>query len=170
MSVNFLTFFNLNENFTASELFSSYNNKMVEIDSLNISLVDKEFYKQNINAMYSQAKTHLESKNSLSTIDNRLNNVDIGIDNRLNNVDIAIDNAFSYINSFLSNINSFKNNWLSSDIENTYLQSNRSSYKEELNPDNSITVYEEIITNNNGQINKTIKSYIKYRDGRIENL
>jgi hypothetical protein len=151
MSVNFLNFFQLNENFTASELFSSYNNKIVEIDSLNISSIDKEFYKKNINLMYSQAKNSL--------------------DNRTNNVNLAIDNAFLHINHFLSNINAFKNNWLSPNInDNIYSQSKESSYKEVLNADNSITVHEETIINNNGIINKTIKSYKKYKDGSIENI
>jgi len=139
MSVDFLNFFQLNENFTASELFSSYNNKIAEIDSLNISSIDKEFYKKNINAMYSQAKN--------------------------SNVNFAIDNAFLHINHFLSNINAFKNNWLSPNIT-----TKESSYKEVLNEDNSITVHEETIINNNGIINKTIKSYKKYKDGRIENV
>jgi hypothetical protein len=167
MSVDFLNFFQLNENFTASELFSSYNNKIAEIDSLNISSIDKEFYKKNINLMYSQAKNSL--------------------DNRTNNVNLAIDNAFLHINHFLSNINAFKNNWLLPNIsdniysqsndniysqsnDNIYSQSKQSSYKEVLNADNSITVHEETIINNNGIINKTIKSYKKYKDGRIENV
>lgn len=154
MSVDLLNFFQLNENFTDSELSSSYNNKIVGIDSLNISPVDKAFYKKNINAMYYEGKRHLELKNSL--------------DNRLSNVDFAMNNAFSHINSFLSNINSFKNNWLSPNItNNVYSQSKESSYKEILNSDNSITVYEETITNSNGIINKTIKSYKKYQDGSI---
>jgi hypothetical protein len=159
MSVDFLNFFQLNENFTASELFSSYNYKIAEIDSLNISSIDKEFYKKNINLMYSQAK-------------NALNN-------RTNNINFAIDNAFLHINHFLSNINAFKNNWLLPNIsdniysqsnDNIYSQSKESSYKEVLNEDNSITVHEETIINNNGIINKTIKSYKKYKDGRIENV
>jgi len=157
MSVNFLNFFQLNENFTANELISSYNNKIDEIDKEFYSYAyTHENHKQNINKMYSEAKRYLDSKNSL--------------DNRLDNVNSAIDNAFSHINHFLSNINAFKNNWLSPNITNTNLQTKQSSYNEVLNQDESITVYEEVITNNNGVINKTIKSYKKYKDGTIENV
>ena len=64
---------------------------------------------------------------------------------------------------------------VSTTIKNIYcdsstIQSKESSYKEVLNEDNSITVHEETIINNNGIINKTIKSYKKYKDGRIENV
>jgi len=157
MSVNFLNFFQLNENFTASELISSYNKKIDEIDKEFYShAYIHENYKQNINKMYSEAKRYLDSKNSL--------------DNRLANVNFAIDNAFSHINHFLSNINTFKNNWLSPNITNTNLQTKQSSYNEVLNQDESITVHEEVIINNNGVINKTIKSYKKYKDGTIENV
>jgi len=139
MSVDFRKFFNLKNGYTKDELVTSYNNKLAEINRMNISQVDKEYYKQNVNKSYLEANKYTN-----------------------NNFDLI-----NYSNNLFSN---FFNNFNTSIIpsETSYFSQYQSSSSQVLNPDKSVTVIENSITNNNGNIKKINKSYKKYQDGRIE--
>jgi hypothetical protein len=145
MSVDFRKFFNLKKGYTKNELVSSYNNKLTEIDRMNISQVDKEYYKQNVNNSYIQANKYLNQKSN-------------------NNFDIV-----NYSNNLFSNfINNFNFDTYIIPSETSYFSQYQSSSSQVLNPDKSVTIIESSITNNNGNIKKSNKSYKKYQDGRIE--
>ena len=145
MSVNFRKFFNLKNGYTKDELVSSYNNKITEIDRMNISQVDKEYYKQNVNKSYLQANKYINQKSN--------NNFDL-----INYSNKLINNFFNEFNFNTSIVPS----------ETSYYSQYKSSSSQVLNPDKSITIIESSMTNNNGNIQKSNKSYKKYQDGRIE--
>ena len=153
MPVDFLNYFNLPKNFSENDLFNSYNNKLAEIDRLNISSIDKDFYKESLDTIYSKAKKYFRHKNALATVDNFSNTVN-----------------FPYFDSFINSMNNLNRNWFLSSSGNTTSSEYSQSVRSVLNPDNSTTVYEETVINTNGDVKKTIKSYKKYPNGRIENL
>ena len=144
MSVNFRKFFNLKNGYTKDELVSSYNKKITEIDRMNISQVDKEYYKQNVNKSYLEANKYLNQKS---------NNFDIV--NYSNNLFTNLFDNFNFDTSIVPS-------------ETSYFSQYQSSSSQVLNPDKSVTVIESSMTNNNGNIKKSNKTYKKYQDGRIE--
>jgi hypothetical protein len=144
MSVDFRKFFNLKKGYTKDDLVSSYNNKLSEINRMNISQVDKEYYKQNVNNSYLQANKYLNQKS---------NNFDLI--NYSNNLFSNFYNKFNFDTSIVPS-------------ETSYFSQYQSSSSQVLNPDKSVTVIESSITNHNGNIKKSNKTYKKYQDGRIE--
>ena len=144
MSVDFRKFFNLKNDYTKDELVSSYNNKLTEIDRMNISQVDKEYYKQNVNNSYLEANKYLNQKS--------------------NNFDI-VNYSNKLFTNFFDNFN-FDTSIVPS--ETSYFSQYQSSSSQVLNPDKSVTIIESSMTNNNGNIKKSNKTYKKYQDGRIE--
>ena len=134
MSVDFRKFFNLKSGYTKNELVSSYNKKLTEIDRMNISQVDKEYYKQNVNNSYLQANKYLQQKS--------------------NNFDII-----NYSNNLFTNLlNNFNTNTTIVPSETSYFSQYHSSSSQVLNPDKSVTIIESSMTNNNGNIKKSNKS------------
>jgi hypothetical protein len=153
MSVDFRKFFNLKNDYTKDELVSSYNNKLTEIDRMNISQVDKEYYKQNVKNSYLHANKYINRKDNKYINQKDNNNFDI------------VNYSNNLFNNFFNNFN-FDTSIIPS--KTSHFSQYQSSYSQVLNPDKSVTVIKNSITNNNGNINKSIKKYKKYQDGRIE--
>ena len=149
MSLSFLEFFNLDESFTKKDLDKSYNKKMDDMESLNISSSDKKFYKMSIDKAFDKAERYLNKYNLV----------------------IPKNNIF-YSDPVFDNLLSFRKN-LYDDFKwnnKSYSSSVQKSYSQILNPDKSFTVTERSIINKNGKTEKIDKKYKKYPDGRIEYL
>lgn len=149
MSLSFLEFFNLDESFTKKDLDKSYNKKMDDMESLNISSSDKKFYKMSIDKAFDKAERYLNKYNLV----------------------IPKNNIF-YSDPDFDNLLSFRKN-LYDDFKwnnKSYSSSVQKSYSQILNPDKSFTVTERSIINKNGKTEKIDKKYKKYPDGRIEYL
>jgi hypothetical protein len=152
MSLSFLEFFNLDELFTKQELDKSYNKKMDDIESLNISSSDKKFYKMSIDKAYDKAERYL-NKYSLSLIPK----------DNLFYSDPVFDNLLSFRKNLFDDFKWDKN-------AKNFSSSVQKSYSQILNPDKSFTVTERSIISKNGKTEKIDKKYKKYPDGRIEYL
>jgi len=149
MSLSFLEFFNLDESFTKKDLDKSYNKKMDDIESLNISSSDKKFYKMSIDKAFDKAERYL---------DRSLDRYGLNV--------IPNDPIFDY-NLFPFRKNLFNDlKWNNNAI--SYGHSVQKSYSKILNPDKSFTITERSIINKNGKTEKIDKKYIKYPDGRIK--
>ena len=142
MSLKFLTFLNLNDSFTQKDLDVSYDKKINEINSMNISSIDKDYFKDSVNRAYYKASKYLQGRNML----------------QINN---------SFFNNLLSLKNHYNNNL---ETSNSYSESIQKSSSQILNPDKSITITEKTIKNKNGQIEEKNISYKKYPDGTIKYL
>lgn len=150
--VNYLKFFDLNEDFTKEELKSAYIKKVKEIDALNISDFDKQFYIEQSYQLYRKAKNDLYYSNNL---------IDINYNDFFNR-------PFSLFNNFFNNMNLLTKGFDKIDKEKSYAYSEYKSYTEKLNEDKSKTITETIKTNKNGVESITTNSYKKYLDGKIE--
>jgi hypothetical protein len=60
----FLEFFKLSTIFTKKELDDAYDKKIKEIDQLNISKIDKEYYKQTTKELYLKANNFVSYENN----------------------------------------------------------------------------------------------------------
>ena len=60
----FLEFFKLSKLFTKKELDNAYDIKIKEIDQLNISKIDKEYYKQTAKELYLKANNFVSYENN----------------------------------------------------------------------------------------------------------
>jgi hypothetical protein len=156
MSLSFLEFFNLDESFTKKDLDKSYNKKMDDIESMNISSSDKKFYKMSIDKAFDKAERYL---------DRSLDRYGITLvpKHNLFYSDPAFDNLLSFRKNLFNDLKWNKN-------ENNFSSSVQKSYSKILNPDKSFTVTERSLINKNGKIEKIDKKYKKYPDGRIEYL
>lgn len=54
-----LQFFNLEKSFTKNNLDNAYNKKIKELDQLQISVIDKEYYKETIKNLYYKAQHYI---------------------------------------------------------------------------------------------------------------
>jgi len=65
MSLKFLSFLNLNDSFTLDDLDVSYDKKISEINSMNISSIDKDYFKDSVDRAYYKARKYLHGRNML---------------------------------------------------------------------------------------------------------
>jgi hypothetical protein len=64
----FLEYFKLQTSFTKNDLDKAYDKKIKEIDQLNISKIDKEFYKQTTGDLYIKANNYIIRNNQNKSI------------------------------------------------------------------------------------------------------
>ena len=139
--VNYLRFFGLNEDYTKEELKSAYVKKVKEIDTLNISDIDKQFYIEQSYKLYKNAKYDL-----------------------YNHDNFFLYKPMSLFNDFFNNMRLLS----SKELNDAYSYSEYKSYSEKINEDKTKTIVETIKTIKNGVETVTTNTYKKYPDGKVE--
>jgi len=138
MSVNFMTFFGLRENFTLDELRNAKNTKLNSLANTKLSEEDKQVYALEIIRLYKKAKRQISQN--------------------YNNFSLTpLNNSNSFLNNMINHMQQFNFNNLQNTSSNFASQSR--SYNERMLSDGSKIVMEVIKTNNNGTIKEEIKSY-----------
>jgi hypothetical protein len=138
MSVNFMTFFGLRENFTLDELRNAKNSKLNSLANTKLSEEDKQVYALEIIRLYKKAKRQISQNH---------NNFSL----------IPLNNSNSFFNNVINHMQQFNFNNLQNTLTNITSQSR--SYNERMLSDGSKIVMEVNKTNNNGTIKEEIKSY-----------
>jgi len=149
MSVSYKLFFNLGDNFTMEQLKYARNKKLNAISLMDVPDIDKKLYAEQVVELYKKGKKELLDRNQPQT------GFNINLMNPLNLGSFSMhmmSNAFNMANM---NVNAF---------------SQSTSCQEIVNNDGTRTVIETTKTNNNGQIQETIKKYIKNNDGTVQPL
>jgi len=176
MPLTYLSVFNLNKDFTISDLEHSYNaKKKVIVENSSLSEADKEYFLENIHLLYRQAK-HDYHKRELRI----MNNTNIRNINFVNPVNhrryrSLFDNL---TNSFLEPVRLFDfpsvhDEWLSfrglePEASQSTFSSSSTSYREKTLPDGSRIVVNESITNKNGEVSRNTSSYRRLANGTTE--
>jgi hypothetical protein len=161
MPMSYLTFFSLNNDFTILDLEKSYENKKKAIgESSNLSEADKEYFLENIQLLYKQAKQDYHRRELTNMNNTRTRNL--------------IPRYRSLFDNFLD-FPSMPDEWLSfrgfeipSQQSQSTFSSSSSSYRERFLPDGSRIVINENTTNNNGEITKNTNSYRRLANGSTE--
>lgn len=138
MTVNFMTFFGLRENFTLDELRNAKNNKLHSLANTSLTNEEKYVYATEIIKLYKKAKRQI-SQNYY--------NLSLSPFNNSNNI----------FNNMLNHTQQFNFNNMQNTSGNFTSQSR--SYNERILSDGSKIIMEVNKTNNNGQVNEEIKSY-----------
>jgi hypothetical protein len=194
MSPNFFEFFKLSEAFTKEDLDKAYFRKLKNVESLNISIADKDLYRKEVKKTYKKAIKYInefsidpintmEPKKEPEFIKHVYYNLSSVSNDLLNESNLYSDyEEKSKIikkviskpvkkNDLIKNIFDLNNqitdgiDWYES--RKGFLHSIEKSYSKILNPDNSYTIREKSIINNNGKIEKKEKKYKKYSNGEI---
>ena len=147
MDYNYLTIFNLKNDFTKKELNEAFLNNIKNIDSLNLNDDDKQILLDGYIKEYELAKFSLKNFN-INNIDSINNNFDI-----FNNLKFNFNNFNNILNEFNNNISQ----------NNVFTQSY--SMNKVLNNNGTSTVIEKKNINNNGKIDNNISSFIIDKDG-----
>ena len=184
MSSTYLSVFNLNKDFTISDLEQSYNTKKkVILENSSLSEADKEYFLENIHLLHRQAK-HDYHKRELSIMNNtNLTNIrNINLVNPINHR--RYRNIFDNLaGSLLEPVRLFEfpsfpsvhDEWLSfrglEPVVQTELpsfSSNSTSYREKSLPDGSRIIVNESTTNKNGEVLRNTSSYRRLANGTTE--
>jgi len=196
MSPSFFEFFKLNETFTKEDLDKAYFRKLKSVDSLNISVADKDFYRKAVKKIYKKAIKYV-SEFGIEPIDSLVPKKEkpfikhVYYNLSLSNDLLNESNLYSDYkekptvikkviskpvkrNDLIKNIFDLNNqitdgiDWYES--RKGFLHSIEKSYSKILNYDKSYTIIEKSIVNKNGKEEKKEKKYKKYPNGEIEYL
>jgi hypothetical protein len=137
MTVNFMTFFGLRENFTLDELRNAKNNKLHSLANTSLTNEEKYVYATEIIKLYKKAKRQISQNYYLSLLP-------------FNNSNNIFNNMLNHTQQF--NFNNMQN------TSGNFTSKSR-SYNERMLSDGSKIIMEVNKTNNNGQVNEEIKSY-----------
>lgn len=181
MSLTYLSVFNINKDFTISDLEQSYaSKKKVITENSSLSDADKEYFLENIHLLYRQAKQDYHRREL-----NIMNNINSSNINRLNHR--RYRNLFDeWFGNFLEPVRvldfpSVHDEWLSHRVfepiqltnpssqssQNTF-SSSSSSYRERTLPNGSRLVVNETTTNKNGEVSRNTNSYRRLTNGTTE--
>ena len=151
--------FNLKENYTKDELTSKFNEKIKEINNLNISLLDKHLLLEQYDKEYKKLLNKFVINNIFNTfrsfempqiIAPQMNQLHMPLIDQLNSSQVLPILGENQLN--LPQINS---NYSASSY----------SYSSQVNPDGVRTVYHHNKTNNNGIVNEVTNQYIIDKNG-----
>ena len=138
MSVNFMTFFGLRENFTLDELRNAKNSKLNSLANTPLTKEEKHVYATEIIRLYKKAKRQISQN--------------------YNNFSLTpFNNSNSFFNNMINHMQQFNFDNMQNTSSNFTSQSR--SYNERMLSDGSKIIMEVNKKNNNGQINEEIKSY-----------
>ena len=137
--VSYREFFDLNQDFTLENLEKAYQNKISELEKLQIKENDKKFFIEQIKKLFDEAKFDIYHKSSLF---------------------IPFDMSNSGVFTHLPLFDDFNTrmNADSSKIDNYNFYSSASSYQSTTGPDEKKTIIEKNKINKNGKIDE--KTYI----------
>lgn len=147
MSVGYKLFFNLSDNFTMEQLKYARNKKLNAISLMEVSDIDKKVYAEQVVELYKKGKKELLDRTQPQA------GININLMNPLNLGAFSMQMMSNAFNMTNMNVNAF---------------SQSTSCQEIVNSDGTRTVIETTKTNNNGQIQETIKKYIKNNDGSVQ--
>ena len=159
MDLNYLTIFNLSENYSKDDLNKAFIEKIKNIDNLDLNSEDKQLLMDGYIHEYKIAKSFLNKNN----FENNFGNLNLDFFNNFNNNFNNFNNNFnSIINEFQANLYNNTNNTNSTN-SNVYSQ----SYSINKVINNGIsTVIEKKNINDNGKIDNNISSFIIDKDGK----
>jgi len=150
---NYITFFNLQNNFTKNDLDIAADNKFKELYTYNLHKEYEKIIIKKIYEMYDRANNDLSSTSlSVNLSNNQLNHLHNSFSNPFINCENLFTNPFTNINLNNSNSNHYSTSKSSSQV---------------LQDDGSILIKEVIKKNNNGNITETIKTYKQLVNGQI---
>lgn len=185
MPSTYLSVFNINKDFTISDLEQSYNaKKKVIVENSSLSEADKEYFLENIHLLYRQAKHHYHKRElSIMSNTNLTNLRNINFINPVNHrrYRSLFDNLAG---SLLEPVRLFEfpsvhDEWLSfrgleplvqseTLSQPTSFSSNSTSYREKTLPDGSRIIVNESTTNKNGEVSRNTSSYRRLANGTTE--
>lgn len=188
MPSTYLSVFNLNKDFTISDLEQSYNTKKkIIVENSSLSEADKEYFLENIHLLYRQAK-HDYHRRELSVMNNtNLTNLrNINFINPVNHrryrslFDNLAGSLLEPTRLFeFPSFPSVHDEWLTfrgleplvqTDLPSqpSSFSSNSTSYREKTLPDGSRIIVNESTTNKNGEVSRNTSSYRRLANGTTE--
>jgi hypothetical protein len=178
MPVNPNLFFDLDNNYNLTQLKEARDKKLTSVASMSISNVEKQVYMEQVMRMYKKAKKELDEKDNQNQSLTQLSNPfsfgsfmtpSMSVFSNINEHMNQINNMMNHSINMTSNTNAITNANTNSNLVHTSVGHSMTS-RQRLNPDGSVTVIEISNTYNNGQKQRSIKTYKKLPDGTIQNM